>query len=220
MKSRSIFIGIVLILSGIFAQAQEATALVTQARTLYRQRYDAQGRYINNPQLQAQFIANQNAIIKKIKTAGYAKRTAVVTNDFMEDLVVTISLVQETNGLFAGLLVERNKYDNKSEEEALRLYDLPLLLKGMSVLNYNGVSMVGVSSQQITAQQGGEINIRYPTDFKKKTFGVAKFAVLKTTVGDFSFFTPVERKSFNRVELDVWFNLFAQNFGIKSVSFR
>ena len=136
----------------------------------------------------------------------------------MEDLVVTISLVQQ-NGTFAGLLVERSKYDSKSDEEQLRLFDIPLLLKGMSVLNYNGVSMVSIKSPALTSAQGGEVGIRYPTDYKKNTFAVANFEVLKTTAGDVSFFTPA-RKSFSAVDLDVWFNIFSQDFGIRSVSFQ
>ncbi|MGZ3727115.1 MAG: hypothetical protein ACXWQQ_15050 [Pseudobdellovibrio sp.] len=218
MKMRSVFIAMMMFFASILAQAQDAAGLVTQVRSQYQQRFDSQGHYINNPQLQAQFIANQNAAIAKLRASGFVKRSVTVNNNFMDDLVVTISIVQQ-NGLFAGLLVERNKYDNKSDEEQLRLFDIPLLLKGMSVLNYNGVSMVSINSTALTPEQGGEIGIRYPTDYKKNTFAVAHFEVLKTTAGDVSFFTPA-RKSFGEVDLDVWFNIFSQDFGISGVTFQ
>lgn len=218
MKATVLFMGFFLGLN-LPAFSQEAAATLRQIQISYNLRFDNTGHYINNPAVRDQFIATQNAAVQKLRAAGNLQKSFRVTNNALSDLVVTVSLVQETNGVFAGLLVERSHYDSRDEEALLRLFNIPILLNGMDVLTYNGVSLVHLQSSALSPEQGGTISIRYPTDYQKRTFAQADFAVLKTTAGNLSFFTPA-RVWFSQVSLDIWLNIFAQNFGVQAILFK
>lgn len=200
------------------AWSQQATELVNKTAQLYRTRFDAAGKYIDNAQARQQFINQQNAIVAQVKAGGYVARSAKVYNNVMSDVVVTVSIVQEA-GKMVALMVERTKYNNKVEEENLRFYSIASLLRGKTAFQYNGTPMVVIKSQQLTPEQGGLLAIKYPTNFKNNTFGEARFDILRTTAGDLAFFTP-SRTGFTRIDLHVWVNIFAQNFGIEKISFK
>jgi hypothetical protein len=215
---RSILL-VVLLFAGEFVLAQSAAELMHQVHAAYRARFDSTGKYINDPAARDRFIAQQNAVIQKLRATNRLQKSIRITNNMMSDLVVTVSIVQEPGPVFAGLLVERNKYDNKDEMAQLRLFNIPILLKGMDVLRYNGVSVINLKSQQVSADAGGLISIKYPTDYKKRTYGQADFNVLRTTTGVMSFFTPA-KAGFSRAEIEIWLNIFSQNFGVESISFK
>lgn len=201
------------------AYAQEATEALRQIHEQYNQRFDANGRFINDAALTARFTANQNAAIQKLRAAGNLQKSVRITNDAMSDLVITVSIVQEKTGQLAGLLVERSKYDSKAEEAFLRLYSIPILLGGMDVFTLNGASLVNLKSQQLTADQGGALTIKYPTNLNSNTFDQISFNVLKTTTGEFNFFTA-QRVWFSQIMLEIWVNIFSQNFGVEKVTFK
>lgn len=215
---KSLLMLLSLVLSSV-AFSQEATQIMTQIHQQYSQRFDADGRYINDPNLTAKFAANQLAAIQKLRANGNLQKSIRITNDAMSNLVITVSIVQEKTGQLAGLLVERSQYDNKAEEAFLRLYSIPILLGGMDVFTLNGASLVNLKSPQLTPEQGGAVVIKYPTNLKSNTFGQISFNVLKSTTGEFNFFTA-ERVWFSQVALNIWVNIFSQNFGVEKVTFK
>ena len=101
------------------AWSQQASELVNKTAQLYRTRFDAAGKYIDNAQARQQFINQQNAIVAQVKEGGFLARNVKVYNNVMSDVVVTMSVVQQA-GQMVALLVERTKYNNKVEEENLR----------------------------------------------------------------------------------------------------
>lgn len=215
------------LLAGLFAMtfvagapafAQEAAQILAQIRAENKQRYNSGG-FINDPALTARFSASQKAAIARLRANGNLRRSFTITNNAMSSLVITVSLVQERSGQFAGLLVERNRYNNANEEASLRLYNIPILLNGMNLFGMNGVTLVSIKSQQLTPATGGRMTISYPTNYKSNTFGSASFDILKSTAGDMAFFT-LERRGFSRAEVKVWTNIFAQNFGVEQVNFK
>ena len=210
---------LVLLFAGQVAFAQTATELMHQVHASYRARFDSSGKYINDPAARDRFIVQQNAVIQKLRTTGKLQKSIRITNNMMSDLVVTVSIVQEPGPVFAGLIVERSKYDNRDEMAQLRLFNIPILLKGMDVLRYNGVSVIHLKSEHVSAEAGGMISIKYPTDYKKRTYGQTDFGVLRTTTGVISFFTPA-KVGFSRAEIEIWLNIFSQNFGVESISFK
>ncbi|MBY0553168.1 hypothetical protein K2P97_01480 [bacterium] len=213
---------LLVILSLVFSTAaysQEATEILRQIHQQYTQRFDASGRFINDANLTAKFSANQIAAIQKLRANGNLQKSISINNDVMANLVITVSIVQEKNGQLAGLLVERSQYDNKAEEAFLRLYNIPILLGGMDVFTLNGSSLVNLKSAQLTADQGGVISIKYPTNLKSNSFDQVTFNVLKSTTGEFNFFTA-QRTWFSQVMLTIWVNIFSQNFGVEKVTFK
>jgi hypothetical protein len=200
------------------AWSQQASELVNKTAQLYRTRFDAAGKYIDNAQARQQFINQQNAIVAQVKAGGYLARNVKVYNNVMSDVVVTMSVVQQA-GQMVALLVERTKYNNKVEEENLRFYSMDSLIRGKTAFQYNGAPIVVIKSQQLTPEQGGMLAIKYPTNFKNNSFGEARFDILRTTAGDLAFFTP-SRTGFTRIDLNIWVNIFAQNFGIDKISFK
>lgn len=190
-----------------------------QVQASYHARFDSTGKYINNPAVRDRFIAQQNAVIQNLRAAGKLQKSIRITNNVMSDLVITVSIVQEPGAELAGLLVERNKYDNNDEAAQLRLFNIPILLHGMDVLMYNGVSVISLKSQQLTPQGGGLISIKYPTDYKNRTYSQADFEVLKATSGVLAFFTPA-KVGITRAEVEIWVNIFSQDFGVESISLK
>lgn len=204
--------------SGPSALAQEAAQILAQIRAENKLRYNSGG-FINDPALTARFSASQKAAIARLRANGNLRRSFTITNNAMASLVITVSLVQERDGKFAGLLMERNRYNNANEEATLRLYNIPILLNGMNMFGMNGVTLVSIKSQHLTPEAGGRMSITYPTNYKNNTFGSVSFDILKSTAGDMAFFT-LQRRGFNRAEVKVWTNIFAQNFGVEQVVFK
>lgn len=200
------------------AYAGPAADTLARIRAENKLRFNDKG-FINDPALNARFSASQNAAIRQLRAAGNLRRSIRVTNNLRSNLVITVSIVQETSGEFAGLLVERSRYNNNIEEASLRLFNIPILLNGITLLSHNGVSVVSIKSQQLTAASGGRLAIKYPTNFKNGTYGETNFDVLKSTAGDMSFFTT-SRAPFTQVQVQLWAQLLAQNFGVEKVSFR
>lgn len=206
------------LLFAVQAYSQTATEIMAQIRAENKLRYNDKG-FINDPALTARFSASQKAAIAKLRAGGNLKRSFRATNNAMASLVITVSLVQETTGQVAGLLVEKSKYDNANDEASLRLLNIPILLNGMNLFGYNGVTLVSIKAQQLTPEQGGRMMIKYPTNYKSNTFGEVAFDILRTTAGDMSFFTT-SRVGFSQAVVNVWFDIFSQNFGVKSVTLR
>lgn len=204
--------------TGTQAFAQEAAQILAQIRAENKLRYNNNG-FIDDPALTARFSASQKAAVARLRNNGNLRRSFAITNNAMSNLVITVSLVQERDGQFAGVLVERNKYNNANEEATLRLYNIPILLNGMSLFGLNGVSLVSIKSQQLVPATGGRMAIKYPTNYKNNTFGEVSFDILKSTAGDMAFFTT-DRRGFSRADVKVWTNIFAQNFGVEQVTFR
>lgn len=198
--------------------AQTATELMDTALAAYNTRFDANKVYIDNPVARAAFIQKQNQLVTQIKNSGFVKRNFKIFNNVMSEMFITVSLVQETNGQFAGLIVERSRYSTDREQETLRLYNLPVILGGISAFQFSRASLAFIKSQRITAVDGGTITIKYPTNFAANTFEEVGFQVLKSTTGDFAFF-DLDTKWFSRMDLNIWVKLLSQNFGISSITF-
>ena len=199
-----------------------SAALMQSVVQQYNQRFNSSGQYIVDNQARDRFIAAQNSAIAQIRASGAANRSVKVYNDAFigSDIVVTVSLVQDPTAGVVGFMIERNKYTSPEDQEGLRFITLNMLMgNGRSLYSTNGVDLVRVSSQNLPPTSGGEVLIKYPTNAHNNTTELAKFEVLKTTVGDFSLFTP-DRKGFSRIDLSVWVDIFSQNFGIKSFTFR
>ena len=213
----AVILSVVMFLS-VSAFSQDVTEAMRQVQKSYNQRFDSAGKYLDNPTQRDQFTAFQNTVIHRLKTAGNVQKFFHINNNVMAGMVFTVSLVLEKSGKFAGLLVERSSYATKNDEALLRLYGIPILLGGMDAFSFNGKSLVTLKSQSLNADQGGVVSIKYPTNFTSHTFDQADFSVTKNSAGSFSFFTPAKR-SFSQVKLDIWVNLLAGNFGVKSVLF-
>jgi len=207
-----------LLLFAAQAFAGPAADTLARIRAENKLRFNDKG-FINDPALSARFSASQNAAIRQLRAAGHLRRSIRVTNNLRSNLIITVSIVQETNGEFAGLLVERSRYNNDIEEASLRLFNIPILLNGITLLSHNGAAVVSIKSQHLTAQSGGQVAIKYPTNFKNRTYGEAQFDVIRSTAGDMSFFTT-SRAAFTQVQVQLWAQLLAQNFGVERVIFR
>ncbi|AGH96422.1 hypothetical protein [Pseudobdellovibrio exovorus] len=203
---------------GVQAFAQEATQIMAQIRAENKQRFNQNG-FINDPALTARFSASQKAAIARLRANGNLKRAVRITNNVMSGLVVTVSIVQERNGQFAGVLVERSRYNGAIDEANLRLFNIPILLNGMGLFSHNGVTMVSIKSRQLSASQGGRMVIRYPTNIKNQTFSEESFDIMKSVEGEMNFYTT-SRVGFTRIEVQAWMNLFTQNGGVEKVTLR
>lgn len=213
-----VFLFSLALILGTQVYAQEAAQILAQIRAENKLRYNDKG-FINDPALTARFSASQKAAIARLRANGNLKRSFRITNNAMSNIVITVGLVQEKTGQFAGLLVEKSRYNGPLDEASLRLYNIPILLAGMNLFSYNGVTLVSIKSQQLTVDRGGRMIIKYPTNYKNNTFGEVAFDILKTTAGDMSFFT-LERRGFSQAQVSVWTNIFAQNFGVERVVFK
>lgn len=214
---------LVLVLSPLnLLAAETATEIVEQVIRDYGKRFDSNGKYIDNIQLTENFIKSQNAAIQKIKANKYNKKSIKITNTADSKLVVVVTVLQEnTSGNLAGILVERSRYDTKMQESLLRVYNMNTLNAGMAAVRYEGKDLVHFKSSNMNPLTGGNIVIRGVSDFKANTYTNAEFKINRAnnnTSADFNFITP-SNMTFAEIKLDVWYNIFSQNFGISKVTF-
>ena len=211
-----------ILLGSHFASSQTlpptATQVLNEIHYKYSQRFDSQGRYIDDAQLTENFKHDQLQAIQWLKSNHLIGTAIQIKNTAMKDLIITLAVVTESDGQFAGLLIERNKYDTPSAEALLRLFNKPILSGGMSTFTFNGNSVIHLQSQGIIDPvQGGIIKITYPKDYNKKSFeslnlqikNSAGFKILQTN-----------GQSFQVLTLDIWYSLFSQNFGVTQISFN
>jgi hypothetical protein len=220
MMIKSIFLTLTLVFStlAVHAQSITATQILNQIHTDYAKRFDSAGRYIDDQNLTDQFKNSQLQAIQFLRQNKMIGQSFQIQNSAMSDLVVTVSIVQEKNLDFAGLLVERNKYEARNSDALLRLFNFPILAGGMSMLTFNGSTVVHLKSMNLTPTAGGVVVLKYPTDFNSNQFSQTQISIAKTQQG-FSFKSPAGA-SFMTLFLKVWYSIFSQNFGIENVSFQ
>jgi hypothetical protein len=220
MMIKRIFLILTLVFSALVVNAQDLTAtqILNQIHADYAKRFDSSGRYIDDQKLTDQFKNEQLQAIQFLRQNKMIGQSFQIQNSAMSDLVVTVSIVQENNLDFAGLLVERNKYEARNSDALLRLFNFPILKGGMSMLTFNGSTVVHLKSLNLTPIAGGIVVLKYPTDFNNNQFSKTQISIVKTPQG-FSFKSPAAG-SFKTLFLKVWYSLFSQNFGIENVSFQ
>lgn len=200
------------------AQALTATQILNRIHFEYAQRFDSNGRYIDDQNLTNRFKASQLNAIQILRQNKMIVQSFQIRNSAMADLTITVSIVQEQNLDFAGLLIERNKYDHPDSEALLRLFNFPILAKGMSLFSLDGNTVASVKSQGLTAENGGFVLVKYPVDFNSDQFDQVELALVRTASG-FTFKTP-NGTGFSTMILEVWYNIFSQNFGVENVTFQ
>ncbi len=212
-------VSIVLFFSALISQAQLMTAsqILNQIHIEYGQRF-SNGKYIDDLNLTAKFRSSQLNAIQILRQNKMIGQSFQIRNSAMADLIITVSVVQEQNLDFAGLLIERNQYASADSESLLRLFDFPILNAGMSLYSMNGNSVINIKAQNLTAQNGANIIVRYPTDFNKNQFDQSILSVVRTVQG-FTFRAP-NQAPLRSMNLDVWYSIFTQDFGIKGVTFQ
>ncbi len=212
-------VSIVLFFSALTSQAQLMTAsqILNQIHIEYGQRF-SNGKYIDDLNLTAKFRSSQLNAIQILHQNKMIGQSFQIRNSAMADLIITVSVVQEQNLDFAGLLIERNQYASADSESLLRLFDFPILNAGMSLYSMNGNSVINIKAQNLTAQNGANIIVRYPTDFNKNQFDQSIVSVIRTAQG-FTFRAP-NQAPLRSMNLDVWYSIFTQDFGIKGVTFQ
>ncbi len=213
-------VSIVLFFSALISQAQLMTAsqILNQIHIEYGQRFDSNHHYIDDQNLTNKFKASQLNAIQILRQNKMIGQIFQIKNSAMADLIITVSVVQEQNLDFTGLLIERNKYDLPDSEALLRLFDFPILNAGMSLYSMNGNSVINIKAQNLTAQNGANIIVRYPTDFNKNQFDQSILSVVRAAQG-FTFRAP-NQAPLRSMNLDVWYSIFTQDFGIKGVTFQ
>ncbi len=215
-----IIIATVLFLSALTTNAQLMTAaqILNQIHIEYAKRFDSNGHYIDDPNLTNQFKASQLNAIQILRQNKMIGQSFQIRNSAMPDLIITVSVVQEQNLDFSGLLIERNKYDHPDSEALLRLFDFPILNAGMSLFSMNGNSVVHIKAQNLTAKNGANIIVRYPIDFNKNQFDQSILSVIRTAQG-FTFRAP-NQAPLRSMNLDVWYSIWSQDFGVNGVTFQ
>jgi len=197
----------------------DAVAEFRRIREEYNKRFDANGVLINDKKIRNHFIKLQDELGEKFRQEGKISKVMEVRNSFKKDLAFIVSIIQE-NGSFVGVMIERNKYDLKEDAASLRFFDVPLLQRGTVLMNYANVDVISFRAEALEASGGGEVMVRYPTNFKNNTFGETRFSIAKNAEGNFSFINS-ERIEFTGIDLHIWIKPFAgPNFGIDNVSFR
>jgi hypothetical protein len=199
------------------AQLMTASQILNQIHIEYGQRF-SNGKYIDDLNLTAKFRSSQLNAIQILRQNKMIGQSFQIRNSAMADLIITVSVVQEQNLDFAGLLIERNQYASADSESLLRLFDFTILNAGMSLYSMNGNSVINIKAQNLTAQNGANIIVRYPTDFNKNQFDLSVLSVVRTAQG-FTFRAP-NQAPLQSMNLDVWYSIFSQDFGIKGVTFQ
>ena len=212
-------VSVFLFFSVLTSQAQLMTAsqILNQIHIEYGQRF-SNGKYIDDLNLTAKFRSSQLNAIQILRQNKMIGQSFQIRNSAMAVLIITVSVVQEQNLDFAGLLIERNQYASADSESLLRLFDFPILNAGMSLYSMNGNSVINIKAQNLTAQNGANIIVRYPTDFNKNQFDQSIVSVIRTAQG-FTFRAP-NQAPLRSMNLDVWYSIFTQDFGIKGVTFQ
>lgn len=200
-------------------EAGSAAAAFRDIRNEYNKRFDADGNLINDKKLRKEFIQKQDALGEKFRQEGKISKVMEVKNSFKKDLVFIVSIVQE-NGAFVGVMIERNKYAEKEDAAVLRFFDVPLLQRGTVLMNYANVDVISFRAETLESSGGGEVMVRYPTNFKNNTFGETRFSVAKNADGNFSFINA-DQVEIAGIDLHIWIKPFSgPNFGIDEVTFR
>ncbi len=218
IKNISIITSLLLSSFAVHAQVMTATQILNQIHFEYAQRFDSNRKFIDDPNLTNKFKASQLQAIQILRQNKMIGPSFQIKNSAMSDLIVTVSIVQELNMDFAGLLVERNKYDHPDSEALLRLFNFPILAGGMNTLTLNGATVVHLKSLNLNPTTGGVVVLKYPTDFNNNEFSQSQISIVKTSQG-FTFKAPTGN-SFQTMFLQVWYRLFSQNFGVENVSFN
>lgn len=197
-------------------QAHEALDTMRQVLERHNQRFSADHKFINDFSLNSKFSDFQNSAIRKLRNNGNILKSIRVTNNIKSDLVINVSLIQERNGLFVGLIVERSRYNSKLEESYLKFYSFWGLNKGEELYSYNNVSVVTIQSVNLKVEDGGRMTIKYPTNFKNNSFDELKFDIVKNEDGVFDFLS-LEKRWIKQISLKAWLRLFSLNFGIEKL---
>ena len=199
------------------AQAQTASEYLNEMHILYNQRFDQNGTFIDDPAKTAAFSEKQMQVIQTLRNKGHIGQAFQIYNTAMQNLVITVSVVQELNHNFVGLMIERSQYDNATTASFLRLFNFTILLGGMDVLRLQEGPVIRLQSTGLTAA-GGKIKIRYPLDFNRGEF--AESVITINSEGSKTDFLNPDSKSFSVMTLDLWFKIFSQNFGVREVIFE
>lgn len=222
MMKMTRFFGVLVLASTMFvakSYAQEAATVLNQIHSLYGQRFDSNGVYIPNPAMDEQFARAQDQAVETLRAQGNLGQSFKITNNFKADLIITVTMVTERNGQFAGILIDRSEYSSVQSRAALRLFNMPILTGGMTVFSISNMSVANIKSVEgFSVDTGGTLTIQYPKDYKKKLMDQIQINVVKAT-DSFSFKTATGA-GFTDMKLDVWVKLLSANFGITSISFR
>ncbi len=204
---------------GYSAQAQTAVKMLEQLQKLHNQRLDADGVVIEDDALTQNFINEQNKVITALKNGKLLGYSFTISNSFKTDVIVTVSTIQE-KGSLVGALVESSYYKDAAAEATLRAVNLKGIRKGMDAMIYEGQTLAHIKSNSaLSPKAGGLITIQYPTDFNDAEYGSENLNILKSSDGNFAFYRE-DRSVFTSVYLDIWFNIFTRNFGIREVIFE
>jgi hypothetical protein len=177
------------------------------------------GKNIMTPAIRDAFIAKQSGLIAQWRRNGKLVRSIQVHNSFQSSLVFTVSAIQD-GGRFLGAVVEKNRYDDKNDQASLWVYSIAQLKKGRSLFRNGNVDLITIRSDNLTPENGGEVYVKYPTNVKNNTFAETGISVLKSTTGNFSFFT-LDRKGFSVINLHIWINIFdGPNYGVDKVEIK
>jgi hypothetical protein len=210
---------IVSILNTTSANAQELSAsqYLTEIHNLYSERFDQNGKYIDNPEKTARFTERQIQVIQVLRKNKMVGSSFQIFNTKMNSLVITVSVVQETNHQFVGLLIERSQYENTNTASFLRLFDFAILKGGMDVLRFPEGTVIRINGLNLGAF-GGQLQITYPLDFNQQHFATE---VLTMNVDHTAtIFLSPEQKVFSKMTLDLWLKIFSQNFGVRDISYQ
>lgn len=205
--------------SGLAEDAASAAAAFKEIRNEYNKRFDANGDLINDKKLRNDFIKKQDALGERLRQEGKISKVMEVKNSFKKDLVFIVSIVQEDDA-FVGVMIERSKYDAKEDAASLRFFDVPLLQKGTVLMNYSNVDVISFRAEALESAGGGDVMVRYPTNFKSHTFGETHINITKNAEGNFSFINA-DQAEISGIDLHIWVKPFSgPNFGIDEVTFR
>lgn len=197
--------------------SQTASDYLNEIHHLYNQRFDQNGHYIDDPAKTAAFSERQLNVIQTLRQKGYIGSSFQIFNTAMSNLVITVSIVQEANKNFVGLLIERSQYDNANTASFLRLFNFAILTGGMDVLRIQEGTVIRVQGSSLNSN-GGTLAIKYPLDFNRGQFAESVVAI--QAAGSPAPFLTSEGKTFSRITMDLWFKIFSQNFGVREIIFE
>ncbi len=197
--------------------AGSIAAEIREIRIKYNARFGADGKLSENSKGRKRFIKAQDELAAKLRREGKVGKSIDVHNSYMKDTVIKVSVLRE-NGSIAGILIERNKYATKEDAASLRFFDARSMQNNTVLMNYNNVDVISFKADQFTSENGGEVAVKYPTNFKNNTFGETKFLISKNAEGEFSF--SKDSVEFSRIDLHIFIKIFGGiNFGIDNVNF-
>ncbi len=217
---KNLTITLVLFFSALVVNAQTQTAkeILKQIHVEYAQRFDSTGKYINDLNLTTKFRASQLNAIQILRQNKMLGQSFQIRNSAMADLVITAYVVQENNSNFAGLLIERNQYASADSESLLRLFDFSILTKGMDLLRYNNRTVMNLKIDSLSVTTGGTLILKFPTDFNNNQYSQTAITLVQTPAG-FTFKTAAG-DGFSVMNMDIWYSIFSENFGVNSVTFQ